>query len=165
MPLLNLERLRPFKTRFVFGGASAIITIMGLIVGLSYSPNAKTNIIASVLVMGVADNISDSLGIHIFQEAEGRPIKEVWISSLTNFTTRFGVSLLFVAIVMLFPLKSAVIYSLVAGFLLLSFISYAIAIYNKTSPIKAVLEHLVIAAVVIFASNFFGSWIGKVGLK
>ena len=67
--MINLERLRPFKTRFVFGGASAIITIMGLIVGLSYSPNAKTNIIASIFVMGVADNVSDSLGIHIFQEA------------------------------------------------------------------------------------------------
>ena len=165
MPLLNLERLRPFKTRFVFGGASAIITIMGLIVGLSYGPNAKTNIIASVLVMGVADNISDSLGIHIFQEAEGRPVREVWISSLTNFTTRFGVSLLFVAIILLFPLKSAVIYSVVLGFLLLSFISYAIAVYNKTNPSKAVLEHIAIAAIVILASDFFGDWLGKMRLK
>ena len=73
------------ERRFIFGATTAVITNMGLVTGLFFSPNAKMNIIGSILVIALADNISDSLGIHIFQEAEKLKIKEVWLSTLTNF--------------------------------------------------------------------------------
>jgi len=51
--------------KFSFGASSAIVTSLAFIVGLSRNPNPRLAIIGSLLVIAVADNISDSLGIHI----------------------------------------------------------------------------------------------------
>jgi len=97
------------ERRFIFGATTAVITNMGLVTGLFFSPNAKMNIIGSILVIALADNISDSLGIHIFQEAEKLKIKEVWLSTLTNFLTRFLVSMFFVLAIAFLPIQQAVV--------------------------------------------------------
>ena len=55
------------KNKYLFGSTSAIITELALIVGLSNSVNARSNMIAGILVIAIADNISDTLGIHIYQ--------------------------------------------------------------------------------------------------
>ena len=55
-------------TRFSFGTTSAIVTSLAFVVGLSGS--SKAAIVVSLLVFAVADNVSDSLGLHIFQESE-----------------------------------------------------------------------------------------------
>jgi hypothetical protein len=82
MKQINQEKFRSGKNKFLFGSTAAIITNMGLVVGLFSSLNAKATIIGSILIIAVADNISDTLGIHIYQEAEGLSAKEVWLSSL-----------------------------------------------------------------------------------
>jgi len=55
-------------TKYSFGASSAIITCLAFIIGLSHSSNPRLSIVGSLLVIAIADNISDSLGIHIFQE-------------------------------------------------------------------------------------------------
>ena len=74
--------------------------------------NAKTAIIGSLLVIALADNISDTLGIHMYQESEGLSRKTVWLLTITNFLSRFVTSMGFVAIIAIFPLQIAVILSL-----------------------------------------------------
>jgi len=96
MKQINQEKFQSRKNKFLFGSAAAIITNLGIIAGLFSSHNARGNIIGSILVIAVADNISDTLGIHIYQEAEGLKAKEVWISSFTSIISRFVVSLIFV---------------------------------------------------------------------
>ena len=71
------------------GATSAIVTSMGLIAGLAHGSNAKTAIIGGLLVVGIADNISDSLGIHIYKESEGVNKQEIKSSTLGNFIVRF----------------------------------------------------------------------------
>jgi vacuolar iron transporter family protein len=147
------------ERRFIFGATTAVITNMGLVTGLFFSPNAKMNIIGSILVIALADNISDSLGIHIFQEAEKLKIKEVWLSTLSNFLTRFLVSMVFVVTIVFVPMRQAVVGLIVLGMVLLAVISYFVARSQNRNPIVAITEHIGIAVIVILASHWIGEWI------
>ena len=151
------RKLSPSK--FSFGGTSGIITNMAIIIGLDTLSNAKISIIGSLLVVALADNISDTLGIHIYQESEGLTKKEVWISSFTNFLSRFLVSSGFIFIVYFLPINFAVIISIIYGLLVLSIISYLISKRKRTNPWMAIAEHIIIALIVMFVSHYFSSFI------
>src|SRR5512136_1530455 len=99
---------RPIQTKFSFGAASAIITNLSLIVGLDTVSHPQLTIIGGILVIAFADNISDSLGIHIYQESEHLSQKEVWLSTSANFFTRIFVSLTFIFWIIALPLQAAV---------------------------------------------------------
>ena len=153
------NKLRPVQTKFSFGATSAIITNLGLIIGLRTGQYAKLSIIGGIIIIALTDNIADSAGIHIYQEAECLKTKEVWLSTLTNFLTRILVSLTFVLLVAFLPIKAAVICALFWGLLLLSYLSYTVAINRKVNPYLAVFEHIVIAVLVIAVSNLLGAFV------
>ena len=150
------KHIRLYQTRFSFGSSSAIITNLGLIMGLDSGANAKYSILASILVIAIADNISDSFGIHMYQESERLNRAEVWISTSTNFVSRLLVSLGFMFLIYYLPLKTAVAFSLLYGLSLLMFLSYIIARDEKENPYFAMAEHLGIALLVIVLSELAG---------
>jgi len=155
--LNNLKKNnRPYQTKFSFGATSAIITNLALIVGLDTLVNPRVSIISGILIIALADNIADSFGIHIYQESECVSRKEVWFSTLTNFFARIFVSLTFIILVIVLPLKLAVTCSIIWGLVLLAVLSYIIAKDKEVNPYLMILEHISIAAFVIIASNFFG---------
>lgn len=139
-------------TRFSFGATSAIVTSLAFIVGLS--GNSKLTIIVSLIVFAVADNISDSLGLHIFQESDLKKPKVVSISTFSNFFTRFLVVIIFILMVAFLPMEYAVGASIIYGVSLPSVLSYYIAKEQKTSPYFSILEHVAIAILVIIISFF-----------
>ncbi len=143
-------------TRYSFGLTSALITNLALITGLDSTANAKLSILGAILVIAVADNISDSLGIHIYQESECLETKEIWFSTSTNFLTRILVSLTFIILMLLLPINAAVVFSVIWGLLLLAMMSYIIAKDRHINPYFAMFEHIGIAIIVIIASNFVG---------
>jgi len=156
----QIKRVRRlYETRFSFGAAAAIITNLSLITGLRTGAHAKLTIIGAMLVIALADNISDSVGIHIYQESECLETKEIWLSTLTNFLTRILVSLSFILLVLVLPMNTAAILSIIWGLLLLATISYIIAKDRKINPYLAMLEHITIAIIVIIASDFVGKFI------
>jgi len=112
-----------------------------------------------MLVIALADNISDSLGIHIYQESECIRKKEVRISTITNFLARLFVSLTFISLVLILPVSLAVPCSLIWGLVLLSAMSYSIAKNSGVKPSLAIFEHISIAIVVIIASHLVGKWV------
>lgn len=150
---------RLYETRFSFGATAAIITNLSLIAGLRTSGHARLSIIGAMLVIALADNISDSAGIHIYQESECVETKEVWLSTFTNFLTRVLVSLTFISLVFFLSINAAVICSIIWGLSLLALMSYFIARDKKIDPYLAILEHLGIATIVIIGSNFVGKLI------
>ena len=87
---------RPYQTKVSFGVTSAVITSLALITGLDSVAHPKSSIIGSILVIALADNLSDSMGIHLYLESEHVAGKEVWLATLTNYLARLGVSLSFV---------------------------------------------------------------------
>ncbi|HUK40330.1 MAG TPA: hypothetical protein VLX11_04790, partial [Candidatus Acidoferrales bacterium] len=80
---------------FTFGGASAIVTSMGLVIGLQSATASQATIISGLLIVAVADNISDSLSIHMYQEAEKLEPQAALKATLINFVARLVVALSF----------------------------------------------------------------------
>lgn len=138
------------------GATAAIITSMGLIAGLTQGAGAKMSIITGLLVIAIADNISDSFSIHIYKESEGVSKKEVRTYTLGNFVTRLLLASTFVAIVLFLPSYTALIVSSVWGLFTLALLSYLIAKKNEAHPLFMVARHLVIALLVIFGSRVLG---------
>lgn len=83
----------------------------------------------------------------------------VRVSTVLNFLTRFGVILVFIGFVLLFPLTLATAFSVAWGLGLLVVLSYSIAREQKGNPYPAILMHVGIAVVVILISSALSEWI------
>jgi VIT1/CCC1 family predicted Fe2+/Mn2+ transporter len=151
--------VRPAQTRFSFGATSAIITNLGIITGLDTLTHPKLSIIGALLVIALADNLSDSFGIHIYQESERLAKKEIWLSTLTNFLTRLFVSSTFIILIIVLPIRLAAVCSVIWGLFVLTVMTYTIAKHQKINPFSAIFVHLTIAVVVVIASNFIGGFV------
>ena len=147
--------------KFSIGATAAIITSMGLIAGLTQGVDARLSIITGLLIVAIADNISDSFSIHIYKESEGASHKDVSSSTYGNFIVRLFLALTFVVIVLLFPPFIAFVVSSVWGLTLLAILSYMITKDREVSPLTMVIKHLITALVVIIGSKFLGNLILK----
>ncbi|MDW8044915.1 MAG: hypothetical protein RMJ31_03980 [Nitrososphaerota archaeon] len=152
----------PLKTGFSFGSTSGIITTVGLIVGLHSGTHSTLPILGGVVTIAIADALSDALGIHISEESENKhSSKEVWESTISTFFFKFIFTLTFVVPILLFQLSIAIVVSVIWGLSLLSFFSYQIAKERKVKPWRVVIEHLIIALVVIVITHYIGDWVGS----
>src|SRR5690242_18138672 len=100
--------IRP--SRISFGGTAAIVTSMALIAGLEAADAGKAGVISGLLIAAVADNLSDSLSVHMYQESERLEQKDAFIGTVANFATRFVVCVSFVLIVGLLPKRLATVW-------------------------------------------------------
>ena len=149
------------KIGLSFGLTSAIITTLGLMVGLHSGTHSRLVVIGGVLTIAIADAFSDALGIHVSEEAENKhTTREIWESTIATFLSKLIFASTFVVPLLLFELSTAIIVSVVWGLSLLCIFSFYIAKTQKIKPFGVVMEHLIIALVVIAATNYVGSWIG-----
>ena len=148
---------------FGFGLTSGIITTLGLIVGLNYGTHSKKIVLGGILLIAIADALSDALGIHISEEAGSKTVTErqIWASTTSTIIFKIIFALTFAIPILLFPLQTAIIISILWGILLLSVFSYYIAKKRQEKPLKAIFEHLLIAGIVIIITYFLGSWISS----
>jgi vacuolar iron transporter family protein len=145
-----------------FGLTSGIITTLGMMVGLSSSINSKMVVVGGILTIAIADAFSDSLGIHISEESDGRHSKkEVWAATVATFLSKLLFAMTFLVPVILFALNTAIIVSILWGLTCLAALSVWMAKDQKEKPVNAVLEHLLIAMVVIIITHLVGDFIGK----
>ncbi len=148
------------KTGFRFGLTSAIITTLGLMVGLHAGTHSKLAVIGGVLTVAIADAFSDALGIHISEESENKHItKEIWESTIWTFVSKFVFAATFIIPVLLFELSVAVVISVVLGLSALCILSLRIAREQKARPWKVIGEHLIIALLVVVITHYVGDWI------
>jgi len=150
------------KTGLSFGITSGIITTLGLIVGLHSGTHSRLAIIGGVLTIAIADAFSDGLGIHVSEESESsHSSKEIWQSTFATFLSKFAIAITFIVPLLLLPLARAIIVSVVWGLLLLGAFSFYIGEGEETKTWKVVLEHLLIALVVIVITHYVGDWIAS----
>lgn len=148
------------KKGFSFGLTSGIITTLGLIVGLNSGTHSKLVIIGGVLVIAIADALSDALGIHMSEEAENKHTpKEIWESTIATFLSKFIFALTFVVPILFLQLSTAIIASIVWGLSMIGIFSYFIAKQQNAKPLHVILEHVIIAMIVITATHFVGEWV------
>jgi vacuolar iron transporter family protein len=147
---------------FSFGITSGIITTLGLMVGLSSGTQSKITVIGGILTIAIADSFSDALGIHISEESEGiHTNKEIWQSTISTFLTKFIFASLFILPILLFKLQIAIIVSVIFGLSLLSILSYLLSRKQDSKAWNVVLEHLVVAIIVILLTHYAGIWIAS----
>jgi hypothetical protein len=153
-------RLPKDPSKFSFGATSSTVTSLGIIFGLLSSGNPQASIIGSLLVIAVADNIADSLGIHIYRETTATKKENTRMFTVSNFITRFGITLTFVVLFAFLPLEWAATSCMVIGLGILVFLSYLIGVQRrKTSTLREILIHLGVAIPVIIISHFLGQLI------
>ena len=145
--------------KFAFGGTSAIVTSMGLVIGLGAARAAMATIVSALLITGLADNVTDSLSIHMYQEAERLEAATAFRTTVTNFLARALVALSFVSVVLVLPQLYAAIAALAWGSLLLVGTSYLLARARAVAPVPEIGKHLGVAFLVIVVSRLIGSWI------
>jgi len=148
------------KEGLSFGITSAIITTLGLLVGLTSATGSKLVAITGIITIAVADSLSDALGMHMSQESDkSKKDKNIWRATYSTFITKFIITLTFLIPVLLFELGNAIIISIAYGLLILGIFSYKIARSRKESARRAITEHLLIAIAVIIITQLLGKMI------
>jgi len=151
------------KTGVSFGLTSGVITTLGLMVGLHSGTKSRIAVVGGILTIAIADAFSDALGIHVSEECENlHTSREIWVSTLSTFAAKFFFGMTFLIPILLLPLSTAMVVSIVWGLSALTVLSYAIARSQAKPAWKAILEHLLIAAIVIVLTHEMGDWISKV---
>ena len=149
------------RTGISFGMTSAVITTLGLMVGLNAGTDSRIAVLAGILTIALADAFSDALGIHVSEEAENvHTAKQIWAATIATFLTKFLLAMTFVVPVLFLTLSVAVNVSLIWGLSILTVLSYIIAKSQGKPPWKIICEHLMIAIIVIIATHWLGVWIG-----
>lgn len=148
------------RTGLFFGATSGVITTIGLIAGLHAGTNSVTAVLGGILVIAVADALSDALGIHLAEEADPNATQHhIWAATITTFFTKFLFAITFAVPVLLLPLTSAVLASVAWGIAVIAVLSLFIAKAQKSSPLAIVAEHVGIAIFVVVISHYIGVWV------
>lgn len=150
------------RTGLFFGATSGVITTLGLITGLNAGTQSMTAVLGGILVISVADAMSDALGIHLAEEADpDMDHEQVWQATIMTFLTKFFFALSFVIPLLLLPLGPAVIASIIWGLSVIITLSYLLAKSRNESPWMIIVEHAGIAILVVILSHLIGSWVAN----
>jgi len=151
------------KRGFGFGITSGIITTLGMIVGLHSSTHLKSVVLGGIIIIAIADSLSDAFSIHVSEEFENKSThKESWQTAKSTFLSKLIFALSFIIPILLFPLKTAIIISIIWGLLLITLFNIYMAKKNNTSPKRLILEHLSITILVIIVTHLAGDWINSI---
>ncbi|HAH04032.1 TPA: hypothetical protein DCL28_00535 [Candidatus Komeilibacteria bacterium] len=150
------------KRGFSFGLTSGVITTLGLMVGLHSGTHLASVVISGILVIAVADSLSDALGIHMAEEFENQHTpKEIWTATAVTFLSKLLVAASFIIPILLFNLNTAIIISIAWGLSLIFIFNFLMAKQQHDKPWHAVAEHLVIAILVIIATHYLGDLLAR----
>lgn len=143
-----------------FGATSGVITTVGLMVGLSSSTDSSLAVVGGVVVIALADSLSDALGIHVAQESdESNSERHIWMATLATFVSKFVIAISFLLPVAYLSLPKAIWASIVWSVIVIVFLSYLLACDQKRAFVPIVAEHLGIAVLVVAASYAVGVWV------
>ncbi|MBD3237801.1 MAG: hypothetical protein GF330_13945 [Candidatus Eisenbacteria bacterium] len=145
---------------FSFGLTSGTITTLGMIVGLHAGTHSRTVVLGAILLIAIADAMSDALGIHISEETEEHHTHgEIWAATAATFLSKFLFALTFAVPFLLLPLTLAIYASVAWGLLIILVTSLLLARRRGARPLGVVLEHLGTTCVVILLTQLVGQWV------
>ena len=140
-----------------FGLTSAVITTLGLMVGLHSGTHSRLAVLGGILTIAIADAFSDALGIHMSEESEERhTTREVWLSTLFTFFFKLVFGLSFAIPALILDLRRAIIINIIWGIILLTSLSYRFAREQGENFLKIAGEHLGTAMAVILIAHLIG---------
>ena len=150
---------------FGFGLTSGIITTLVMMIGLHSGTHSRLAVLGGIFVIAVCDAFSDAMGMHVSEESvhDGgeHKHKEVWGATISTWFFKFFTAMLFVVPVLLLPLETAMIASVIGGLILISIFSYVLAKQQGNRPMHVVAEHVLITFVVIVMTHYIGDFVNK----
>jgi VIT1/CCC1 family predicted Fe2+/Mn2+ transporter len=151
------------KRGLSFGLTSGVTTTLGLAVGLSSGTHSRLAVIGGVITIAIADSMSDAFGVHISEEATtAASDRDVWEATIATFVAKLACALTFLVPVLVLPLDTGIVASVVWGLFLLAVLSYLVARANQASPARVIAEHLSLAVAVVVLVHVLGTWIHSV---
>lgn len=150
------RRILPGLRGISFGGTAAIVGSVSLVIGLDAVHASRASIAAGLLIAGFADNLTDSLSVHIYQESERLETRRAFRATLTNFVARAAVTLSFVLLVVLPPLALGVVLAVLWGLFLLAGLSYLLARQRGVPAFSEIWKHLAVAVAAVVLSKLIG---------
>ncbi|HME86891.1 MAG TPA: hypothetical protein VKE88_00580 [Candidatus Nanoarchaeia archaeon] len=139
-----------------FGLTSAVITTMGLMLGLNSATSSKLAVVGGVVSLAFADGFSDGVAVHALVEAEGKKGKQVWEAAFSAFLAKFFLPLIFLVPLLFLDLSNAILFSIGIGLILLVGLSFMIAKIQKEKVSSVITEHLTLAITVLIITHYVG---------
>ena len=156
----RILRNKGARTGLFFGATSGAITTIGLIAGLNAGTNSMVAVLGGILVIAVADAMSDAMGIHLAQESDPDSTSEhIWAATISTFLTKLIVASSFALPLLWFSLPVAVAVSVGWGLIVITLLSAYLARVQETPVLHVVTEHLLIAIAVVAISHYIGVWV------
>lgn len=146
-----------------FGITSGVLTTVGLLAGVNSATSSRLAVVASVMVIAVADSFSDAFGMYMSKITE-RGISRA-IAIKYTLGTMFGkvfLPITFIIPLLILPLKVGVVVDEVWGAVALSLLTAEQAIVAGKSIFKPVITNLVLAVVIIICSILAGDLAAKI---
>lgn len=109
-----------------------------------------------LLIIGIADNLTDSLSVHIYQEAERLAERQAFQTTVSNYVARLAVSVSFACLFFLLPSPVAIYACLLWRFFLLCGLTYLLANARGVGALAEICKHADVAVVVIVTSKAVG---------
>ncbi len=157
---LIMKFKKSFKTGFSFGIASGVVTTLGLMTGLYSSTQSQKVVLAGVLVIALADSLSDAFGIHFSEECKvNRSKRYVWEATFSTFLSKFFFTSTFIIPFLFLTLETAIYASFLWGTILLTSFSVYLAKQQKEEAWKQITKNLSLAVSVIFLTYWLGQLI------
>jgi len=156
----KIIRNKGARTGIFFGATSGAITTIGLIVGLHAGTESLIAVLGGILVIAVADAMSDAMGIHLAQEADPDSSSDhIWAATFWTFATKLFVALTFALPLLWLPLQTAVIVAVSWGLVVITLLSAVIAHRQAVRALPVITEHLAITIAVVMLSYYIGIWV------
>lgn len=146
-----------------FGISSAIITTLGIIVGIHSGTDLKHAVIAAILIIAFADSMADSLGVYFSEKSRADSTqKECIVAMISAFLSKILFALSFLIPIIIFSdLHVGIAIDLIYGAILLIAVTYGMAREKKENMLKMISFHVILAIIVITISHFIGLWINS----
>jgi len=149
--------------KFAFGISSAVLTTLGIIVGLNSATASKIAVIGGIIAVAIADSSSDSMGMYASKKSErGVSPARAFKAALSTFLGKFIFTLSFIIPFIIFPFSFAIYICIIWGLILLTFVNIQIAFIQEENIPKSIIKNIFIAIIVIIASYVGGKIISLI---
>lgn len=155
--LLALTRFHDRVGELIFGITSGVLTTIGVLVGMDAATDSRRAVIAAILVIAMADSLSDSYGMYQSKLGErGTTGAAALRYALGTFAGKFLLPLTFaIPLVLPIELATAVAVDVAWGFAALALLSVERALVSEASVLGTVGRNggLAAAVVLLFPSG------------
>ncbi len=149
---------------YAFGISSAVLTTLGIIVGLNAATASRTAVIAGIVGVAVADSCSDALGMYAAKRSErGVTARAALRGALATLLGKALFTMSFIVPFLFLDFIPALIASLVWGGVLLAFVNVQIAFVQQTPIPRTVARNILFAVLIVALSYYAGTLVAMWG--